>query len=161
MTAQETKNALRLSMAPFDVSLICFSLFSSSQTIDEFDMLRDGDKVLVCISGSSASICLLHLLRQFIRARGLHVDLGAVTVGENVGVDPRALMLYLRDLGIDFIFEASESSTLKSRLSLIARRRGFNVLALGNTLDKLADDVLKLMLYKGKLYSSPPCARNW
>lgn len=125
-------------------------------------MLRDGDKALVCISGSSSSICLIHLLRQFIRARGLHVDLAAVTVGDNVGVDPRALMLYLRDLGVDFIFEAADNSVaLKSKLSSIARRKGFNVLALGNTLDKLADDVLKLLLYKGKLYSSPPCARNW
>lgn len=131
------------------------------QTIDEFEMLRDGDKVLVCISGSSSSICLLHLLRQFIRARGLHVDLGAVTIGDGVGVDPRALMLYLRDLSIDFIFDgAYMATTLKSKLSSIARRRGFNVLAMGNTLDKLADDVLKLMLYKGKLYSNPPCAKN-
>lgn len=125
-------------------------------------MLRDGDKVLVCISGSSSSISLAHLLRQFVRARGLHVELGAVTVGDTEGVDPRALMLYLRDLGIDFIFEAADNSVpLKSKLSSIARRRGFNVVALGNTLDKLADDVLKLMLYKGKLYSSPPCAKNW
>lgn len=133
----------------------------SLQTIDEFDMLRDGDKVLVCISGSSSSICLIHLLRQFIRARGLHVDLKALTIGDSVGVDPRALMLYLRDLGVDFIFEAADNSTtLKSRLLSIARRRGFNVLALGNTLDKLADDVLKHMLYKGKLYTNPPCVKN-
>lgn len=89
------------------------------------------------------------------------MELGAVTVGDAVGVDPRALMLYLRDLGIDFIFEAADSHiAMKLKLSSIARRKGFNVLALGNTLDKLADDVLKLMLYKGKLYSSPPCAKN-
>lgn len=88
------------------------------------------------------------------------MDLSAVTIGD-VGVDPRALMLYLRDLGIDFIFDASDSAaSLKSKLSSIARRKGFNVLAMGNTLDKLADDVLKLMLYKGKLYSNPPCAKN-
>lgn len=131
------------------------------QTIDEFEMLRDGDKVLVCVSGSSSSICLMHLLRQFIRARGLHVELGAVTVGDNIGVDPRALMLYLRDLGVEFIFEAADNiSPLKSKLSTIARRKGYNILALGNTLDKLADDVLKLMFYKGKLYASPPCAKN-
>jgi tRNA(Ile)-lysidine synthase TilS/MesJ len=125
-------------------------------------MLRDGDKVLVCVSGSSSSICLIHLLRQFIRARGLHVDLSAVTIGDCVGVDPRALMLYLRDLSVEFIFEASDANTpLKSKLSAIARRKGFNVLALGSTLDKLADDVLKLMLYKGKLFSSTPSAKTW
>lgn len=124
-------------------------------------MLREGDKALVCISGSSASICLIHLLRQFIRARGLHVELAAVTIGNCVGVDPRALMLYLRDLGVDFIFDADSTPSLKSKLASIARRRGFNVIALGSTLDKLALDVLKVMLCKGKLYSSPPSARSW
>lgn len=139
-----------------------FFYFEYSQTIDEFDMLREGDKILVCISGSSSSLCLIHLLRQFVRARGLHVDLGAVTIGDGVGVDPRALMLYLRDLRVEFIFEAVDANTpLKTKLSNIARRKGYNVLAMGNTLDKLADDVLKLMLYKGKLYSSPPSAKTW
>lgn len=126
-------------------------------------MLRDGDKVLVCISGSSSSLCLIHLLRQFIRARGLHVELGAVTIDNEVGVDPRALILhYLRDLHVEFIFETMDANTpLKTKLCNIARRKGYNVLAMGNTLDKLADDVLKLMLYKGKLYSSPPSAKTW
>jgi len=130
------------------------------QTIDEFDMLRDGDKVLVCISGSSPSLCMLHMLRQFCRARGLHVDFGAVTVGECVGIDPRALMLYLRDLGVEFIFEASNTTSLKNKLSSTARRKGYNVLAMGQTLDKLADDFLSSVLYKGRLYLSPPCAKN-
>lgn len=123
-------------------------------------MLRDGDKVLVCVSGSSSSLCLIHLLRQFIRARGLHVDLGALTIGDCVGVDPRALMLYLRDLGIEFIFEANSGSSLKNKLSSVARRKGYNILALGNTLDKLADDFLTSLLYKGRLYTNSPCAKN-
>lgn len=90
------------------------------------------------------------------------MELGAVTVGDAVGVDPRALMLYLRDLRVDFIFEASDQNTpLKTKLMNIARKKGYNVLAMGNTLDKLADEVLKLMLYKGKLYSTPPSAKTW
>ena len=67
-------------------------------------MLKDGDKILVCLSGSCTSICLLHALRQFTRARGIHVKLGAVSVGI-LGVDPRALMLYLKDLGIEYFYE--------------------------------------------------------
>lgn len=89
------------------------------------------------------------------------MELAAVTIGNCVGVDPRALMLYLRDLGVDFIFDADSTPSLKSKLASIARRRGFNVIALGSTLDKLALDVLKVMLCKGKLYSSPPSARSW
>lgn len=121
-------------------------------------MLQDGDKVLVCISGSSSSMSLIHLLRQFIRARGLHIELGTATIGDGIGVDPRALMLYFRDLGIEYFYEASDSSTnLRSKLASVARRKGFNVLAFGHTMDKFADDVLKMMLYKGKLYSASPC----
>lgn len=65
-------------------------------------MLHDGDRILVCLSGSSASLCLLHALRQFVRARQLHhVVLAAVSLGPATGgMDPRALMLYLRDLRV-------------------------------------------------------------
>lgn len=91
-------------------------------------MLQDGDRVLVCLSGSSASLCLLHALRQFVRARQLHVELAAVAlmavatpaatvitgrfecveVGGRLsigGIDPRAMMVYLRDLGVRFYCE--------------------------------------------------------
>ena len=67
-------------------------------------MLKDGDKILVCLSGSSASLCLLHALRQFSRARGIHIEMSAITVGK-CGVDPRALMLYLRDINIELFIE--------------------------------------------------------
>lgn len=136
------------------------TFFITSQTIDQFKMLREGDKVLICISGSSSSMCLIHSLRQFMRARGLHVELGTVTIGDNIGVDPRALMLYFRDLNTEYIYEASDGSTsLRSKIALIARRRGYNVIAFGNTLDKLADDVMKSILYKGKIYTTSPCSK--
>lgn len=104
-------------------------------------------------------MCLVHLLRQFIRARGLHVELGTATIGNGIGVDPRALMLYFRDLNTEYIYEASENSmtSLRSKIALIARRKGYNVIAFGNTLDKLADDVLKSILFKGKIYTTSPC----
>lgn len=137
---------------PFSVTL---------QTIDQFKMLRDGDRVLVCISGSSSSMCLIHLLRQIIRARGWHVELGTVTIGDGIGVDPRALMLYFRDLSTEYIYEASDgSASLRSKVAIVARRKGYNVIAYGNTLDKLADDVVKSILYKGKLYTHSPCHKH-
>lgn len=74
------------------------------QAIDEYDMIKDGDRILICLSGSSASLCLLHSIRQFARARGIHIEMGAVTIGES-GVDPRALMLYLNDLDIKYYID--------------------------------------------------------
>lgn len=88
--------------------------------------------------------------------------LGAVTIGDCEGIDPRALMLYMRDLHIDFLFDAYDSSiSLKAKLISLARRDGYNVIALGNTLDKLAEDILKHMLHEGKLYTTPPSVKNW
>lgn len=59
---------------------------------------------MVAVSGSSSSLCLLHLIRQFTRARGLHIILGAVTIGD-ASMDPRALMLYMRNLGVEYFYE--------------------------------------------------------
>lgn len=75
------------------------------QALDDFGMIKEGDRVLVCLSGSSSSLCLLHLLRQFVRARHLtNVTLATVSFGD-CGVDPRALMLYLRELRVDYFYE--------------------------------------------------------
>lgn len=84
-------------------------------------MIKDGDKILVCISGSSASMCLLHVLRQFSRARGLHVEIGAISVGAVSSIDPRALMLYMRDLGVEYFIEEG-----KSKKSLYHNLRIYN-----------------------------------
>lgn len=120
-------------------------------------MIKDGDRILIGVSGSSSSICLLHGLRQFIRARGLHVDFGAVTIAEDLRIDPRCLMFHMKSLGVEYFFEQGNSGSemVKHKLSLMARRRGYNTLALGNSLDKLANDFLSSLLLKGRLYVSP------
>lgn len=81
----------------------------------------------------------------------------------NTGVDPRALMLYMRDLGVEFIYENDYESTMldmTDKMALIAKKKGFNVLALGNTLDKLADEFLSSIFYKGKIQMVGPCVKN-
>ncbi|XP_037051860.1 uncharacterized protein LOC119085529 isoform X4 [Bradysia coprophila] len=126
----------------------------TAEAIDEFDMIKDGDKILVCLSGSSSSLCMLHAVRQFSRARGLHIDIGAVSIGTS-GVDPRALMLYLRDLDVKFfVDQISPIESLRSKLYTIARQNNYNVIAMGNTLDKLADEFLVSVLNKGRVYAT-------
>uniref|UniRef100_A0A336LW48 CSON006245 protein n=1 Tax=Culicoides sonorensis TaxID=179676 RepID=A0A336LW48_CULSO len=123
----------------------------AAETIDEYEMLKDGDRVMVAVSGSSSSLCLLHLIRQFTRARGLHVILGAVTIGD-ASMDPRALMLYMRNLGVEYFYEQEiTGEPLRQRLCLIARKRKYNVLATAPSLDKLAKNFLISVLNKGKL----------
>jgi tRNA(Ile)-lysidine synthase TilS/MesJ len=127
-------------------------------------MIKDGDKILVCVSGSSSSLCLMHGIRQFSRARGLHIELGAVTIAENLGLDPRCLMLHMKSFekdGVEYIFEQGNAAPelIESKLSMIAQKRGYNTLALGNNLDKLADDFLASLFLRGHLHVTPACKR--
>lgn len=149
-------------------------------------MIRDGDRVLVALSGSSASLLLLHAIRQFARARCLHIELGAASIGAP-GIDPRALMLYLRDLGVEYIFEQpcecdrdftgnqptqlthasfcrslpnTASESVKSKLAMVAKRSSYNVLAMGDTLDKLAGDFFVSILNKGRLHTAKAHCHN-
>ncbi|XP_050087178.1 uncharacterized protein LOC126572147 isoform X4 [Anopheles aquasalis] len=123
----------------------------AAEALDEYKMLKNGDRVLVCLSGSSSSLCLLHLLRQFCRARQLNVELGAITIGET-GVDPRALMLYLKELGVTYFYEPVVSDQqLDEQLLHHAYRRQYSILAMASTLDKLANEFLVALLYRGEL----------
>ncbi|XP_039443359.1 uncharacterized protein LOC120423569 isoform X3 [Culex pipiens pallens] len=131
----------------------------AAEALDDFGMIKEGDRVLVCLSGSSSSLCLLHLLRQFVRARHLtNVTLATVSFGD-CGVDPRALMLYLRELQVDYFYEQTESTeNLQDKLVAFATRKAFNVLAMANTLDKLADRFLTSLLYQGQLHTTQAVA---
>uniref|UniRef100_A0A182TCA4 ATP_bind_3 domain-containing protein n=1 Tax=Anopheles maculatus TaxID=74869 RepID=A0A182TCA4_9DIPT len=123
------------------------------QALDEYQMLQEGDRVLVCLSGSSSSLCLLHLLHQFCQTRQLKVDLAAVTVGSgDCEVDPRTLMLYLKELGVTYFYEPQATKeSLSDQLMRHARTRQYNVLAMASTLDKLADRFLSSLFYRGEL----------
>ncbi|XP_050071794.1 uncharacterized protein LOC126559666 [Anopheles maculipalpis] len=125
----------------------------AAEALDEYHMLQEGDRVLVCLSGSSSSMCLLHLLRQFCQTRQLKVELAAVTVGGDCEVDPRTLMLYLKELGVTYFYEpqASTNESLSDQLMRHARSRQYNVLAMASTLDKLADRFLSSLFYRGEL----------
>ena len=63
--------------------LISSSLFRYFSLVQTFDMLHDGDRVLVCLSGGKDSLSLLHTLRQYqfvAKSRGITFELGALTV---------------------------------------------------------------------------------
>ena len=72
-------------------------------------MIKNNDRVLVCLSGGKDSLSLLHTLRQYqfyARARGITFSLGAVTVDPmSASYDPRPLIPYLANLGVPYYFE--------------------------------------------------------
>ncbi|XP_053616259.1 uncharacterized protein LOC128678632 isoform X2 [Plodia interpunctella] len=149
---------------------------STLEALHEFNMVRPGDKVLVCLSGSRESLALLHTMHQYqfyARSKGIHFSIGALFVHEDKSdVDPLHLMAYCRTLGVKFIYQdklddidserrgsASKVSELHRWASHATRRRayaaarahGYGVAALAQSLDHAARAFLAAALHAGEL----------
>lgn len=145
------------------------------EAMHEHDMVKEGDRVMVCLSGGKDSLSLLHTLRQYQvyarRSRGLNFELGAATVDpETDAYDPSPLKPYLAALGVPYFYlsqavlaqaqalpyECASICSFCSRMKRGilysgARRNGYNVLAMGQHLDDLAESFLMSLFHNGNL----------
>ena len=73
-------------------------------------MIKDGDRVLVCLSGGKDSLSLLHILHAYqetmARTGILRFELGAVTVDPgSAAYDPSPLIDYSKALNLTYLYE--------------------------------------------------------
>ncbi|KAJ8037376.1 Cysteine desulfurase 1, chloroplastic [Holothuria leucospilota] len=144
------------------------------QALEEYNMITDGDRLLVCLSGGKDSLSLLHTIRQYqfyAKKKGINFEFGAVTVDpQTPSFDPSPLKGYLAKLGVPYFYEeqciieqasnveggcdsiCSFCSRMKrGRIYAAARREGYNVLAMGQHLDDLAESFLMSVFHNGLL----------
>lgn len=79
------------------------------KALREFNMIQEGDRIMVCLSGGKDSLSLLHTLHQYqyyAASKGIHFTLGAATVDPgSAAYNPKPLIPYLEALGINFFYE--------------------------------------------------------
>lgn len=140
------------------------------RAISDFGMIKAGDKILLAVSGGKDSLSLFHLLRHFQRHAPVKFDLGVVTIDPQVeGFEPQALGAFFKTFDTPYFFEefpileqAKESMKGDSYCSFcarikrglmykVARREGYNVLALGQHLDDLSESLMMSMCHNGKI----------
>jgi len=140
------------------------------RAISDFGMIKEGDKILLAVSGGKDSLSLFHLLRHFQRHAPIKFDLGVVTIDPQVkGFEPQALEVFFKTFDTPYFFEefpileqAKESMKGDSYCSFcarikrglmykVARREGYNVLALGQHLDDLSESLMMSMCHNGKI----------
>lgn len=133
-------------------------------------MIRDGDRILLGVSGGKDSLGLLHVLRHLRSYAPVRFELGIITVDPEVeGFDPSSLTGYYDTLGVPWYYRSQpimeQAKTRMEGSSFCAycarmkrgimyatcRDEGYNVLALAQHLDDLAESFLMSAFHQGKL----------
>src|SRR5690606_23399214 len=150
------------------------------RAIADFNMIEDGDRVMVCLSGGKDSWTLLDILLRLRAKAPVRFDLVAVHLDQKQpGYDPTVLPAALRAIGVPFeILEQDTYSVVrrvipegKTMCSLCSRLRrgslytyaaenGFNRIALGHHRDDIVETLFLNLFHQGTLKAMPPKLRS-
>lgn len=145
--------------------------------ITKYNMVKNGDKIAVGVSGGKDSVTLLKLLAEYRRFSPERFDLIAISVDLNFKDNPtdfEPLKNLCSELNVEYFIEKTDigqivfdvrkesnpcalcSKMRKGALNSLAKEKGCNKIALGHHADDLIDTLLLSLFYEGRLSTFAP-----
>ena len=145
------------------------------RAIDDYQMIEEGDKIAVGISGGKDSLTLLHALNELRRFYPKHFDLHAVTVDlgfDNLNLDK--IKELCRNLNIEYIVVETDIAKIifeerkeKNPCALCAKMRkgalnqsvkeaGCNKIAYAHHKDDVIETMLMSLIFEGRFHTFAP-----
>ncbi len=146
------------------------------RAIADFNMIEDGDLIMVCLSGGKDSYTMLDILLSLQKSAPIHFDIHAVNLDQKQpGFPEHVLPEYLEGLGVDYhIIEQDTYSVVKEKvpegktycglcsrlrrgnLYTYANRIGASKIALGHHRDDIVETMFLNLFFGGKMKAMPP-----
>lgn len=140
------------------------------RAVDDYNMIEEGDKIAVGISGGKDSLTLLYTLAELRRFYPKHFDVVGITVNMGFeGMDFSPLIRFCEELGVEYhvvdteiakiIFDVRKESNpcslcakmRRGTLHSAAQTYGCNKVALGHHYDDAVETFMMNLFFEGRL----------
>ncbi|MBN1869323.1 MAG: tRNA 2-thiocytidine(32) synthetase TtcA [Candidatus Omnitrophica bacterium] len=144
----------------------------AGKAIVDFDMISEGDRIAVGVSGGKDSVSLMHILRHRQKISPVGFDFTAVHIDFGFkNFDAQVLADYLKRHGFSYLIEKNDTFKDQSEKSLncfwcshnrrkalfqLADREGFTKIAFGHHLDDIAETIVLNQFYRGEIGAMKP-----
>lgn len=145
------------------------------KTNAEFDLIEEGDKILVGLSGGKDSLTMIHAMKEQQRRAPFDFEFVAVTITYGMGENYDELNAHCKKYDIPHIIHNTKTYELakekirknssfcsffsrmrRGYLYSVAKEQGCNKVALGHHLDDAAESFFMNFIYNGQMRSLAP-----
>jgi len=143
--------------------------------VEKYNLIQNGDNILVGLSGGKDSIFLIYALNLLREKSYLDFSISAIHIDIGINLDMAPIEYYLDSMAIPYLYENINildkilneknpcyfcSKIKRGTIARISKEKRFNKIAYGHHLTDLVNTFLLNIIYTGKFHTFKPNAYN-